>query len=272
MTHTQPAPPPAAVPTEAPSLILAGNGTRVPAGLDETTRLADLVRALLPEVRVEVGYVELAEPALDEVLDTVLVESGAAVVVPLMAGPGGHVRQGVPRAVEGAKARHEDVTVIPTRHLGSPQPLIDAIHQRIAAARDTWPADETDVVLAGRGSNDTDANADHVRLSRVIFERGGYRQVLSAFIQIVGPDLRQILHQYYSSGSRRIVVMPHALFSGRLDESVRRLVDEFRASHPDAEIRIADVIGPCDELAAVVAQRTRRAPSGPAPRPAHART
>jgi len=29
MTHTQPAPPPAAVPTVAPPLILAGNGTRV---------------------------------------------------------------------------------------------------------------------------------------------------------------------------------------------------------------------------------------------------
>lgn len=32
-------------------------------------------------------------------------------------------------------------------------------------------------------------------------------------------------------------------------------MEEFRAGHPDAVIRIAGVIGPCDELAEVVAQR-----------------
>ena len=49
--------------------------------------------------------------------------------------------------------------------------------------------------------------------------------------------------------------MPHFLFTGRLDEWVHARTDAFRAAHPEAESRIAEVIGPCDELAAVVAQR-----------------
>ena len=111
------------------------------------------------------------------------------------------------------------------------------------------------MVMVGRGCSVTDANADHVRLSRIVFETGGYHQVLSAFIQVARPSLPEILRQYHASGSRRIVVMPHFLFTGRLDQWVHEQVEEFRADHPDAVIRIAGVIGPCDELAEVVAQR-----------------
>lgn len=246
---------PAAVPASPPPLLIAGHGTRVNAGAEAAFALVDKVRSLLPGVRVEAGFVELTPPTIDEALTEVLDGQSAAVVVPLMIGTGGHVREDIPEAIETAKTTYPDATVVYTRHLGSPAPMIAAVHQRIAAARGDWPAEETDVVMVGRGCSVTDANADHVRLARVIFETGGYHQVLSAFIQVARPSLPEILRQYYASGSRRIVVMPHYLFTGRLDQWVHQQVDAFRVEHPDAEIRVAQVIGPCDELAQVVAQR-----------------
>lgn len=255
MTHTNPLPDPAAVPGAPPPLVIAGHGTRVNAGADAAAVLVDKVHQLLPGVRVEAGFVELTPPTIDEALDAVLTDATAAVVVPLMIGTGGHVRDDIPEAIDASRARHLDATVVYTRHLGSPKPLIAAVHARIAAARGDWPAEETDVVMVGRGCSVIDANADHIRVSRVIFETGGYHQVLSAFIQVTRPTLPQILHQYYASGSRQIVVMPHFLFTGRLDQWVHQQVDAFRTTHPDAAIRIANVIGPCDELAQVVAQR-----------------
>ena len=51
--------------------------------------------------------------------------------------------------------------------------------------------------------------------------------------------------------------MPHFLFTGRLDQWVHQQTDAFRADHPDVEVRVADVLGPCDELAQVVVQRYR---------------
>ncbi|MBK8469469.1 MAG: siroheme synthase [Actinomycetales bacterium] len=251
MSHANPAPPPAT----SPPLVIAGHGTRVNAGADAAATLVEKVRALLPGVRVEAGFVELTPPTIDAALDGVLADASAAVVVPLMIGTGGHVRDDIPKAIDQSRARNLDATVVYTRHLGSPRPLVAAVHARIAAARPEWPAEDTDVVMVGRGCSVTDANADHVRLSRIVFETGGYHQVLSAFIQVARPSLPQILHQYYASGSRRIVVMPHFLFTGRLDQWVHQQVEEFRAAHPDAVIAIADVIGPCDELAQVVAQR-----------------
>ena len=246
---------PAAVPPSPPPLIIAGHGTRVNSGAEAAYELVDRVRGLLPGVRVEAGFVELTPPTIDEALGAVLADSPAAVVVPLMLGTGGHVREDIPEAIDQAKALHTSATVVRTRHLGSPRQLIEAVHERIAQARGDWPAEETDVLMVGRGCSVTEANADHVRLSRVIFESGGYHQVLSGFIQVVRPSVPDILNQYYASGSRRIVVMPHFLFTGRLDEWVRGHVARFQDAHPDAEVRVADVIGPCDQLAQVVAQR-----------------
>lgn len=246
---------PAAVPSSPPPLVIAGHGTRVNAGAEAAHQLVERVRGLLPGVRVEAGFVELTPPTIDQALDEVLATAPAAVVVPLMLGTGGHVREDIPEAIDAAKAHHVDATVVRTRHLGSPSALIRAVHARIAEARRDWPAEETDVLMVGRGCSLTEANADHVRLSRVIFETGGYHQVLSGFIQVVRPSVPDILEQYYASGSRRIVVMPHFLFTGRLDEWVHGHVERFRTARPDCEVRVADVIGPGQELAEVVAQR-----------------
>lgn len=256
-THNQPPvpDPAAAVPATPPPLVIAGHGTRVNAGAQACAVLVEKVRTLLPGVRVEAGFVELTPPTIDAALDDVLADASAAVVVPLMIGTGGHVRDDIPEAIDASKARRPDATVVYTRHLGSPAPMLAAVHARIAAARGDWPVDQTDVVMVGRGCSLTDANADHVRLSRVLFETGGYHQVLSAFIQVARPSLPEILRQYYASGSRRIVVMPHFLFTGRLDQWVHEQVAAFQAAHLDAHVRVADVIGPCDELAQVVAQR-----------------
>lgn len=255
MSHEPSTPSPGAMPATPPPLVIAGHGTRVNAGADAATALVEKVRGLLPGVRVEAGFVELTPPTVDAALDTVLTDAPSAVVVPLMIGTGGHVRDDIPEAIDASRARHLDATVVYLRQLGSPKPLVAAVHARIAAARAEWSAEDTDVVMVGRGCSLTDANADHVRLSRVVFETGGYRQVLSAFIQVARPSLPEILRQYHASGSRRIVVMPHFLFTGRLDQWVHEQVAEFRAGHPDIVIRVAEVIGPCDELAEVVAQR-----------------
>jgi|GEM_PF-40037 siroheme synthase, N-terminal domain len=244
-------------PAAAVSLVIAGHGTRVNAGAAAAADLVTHVRRLLPGVRVEAGFVELTEPSIDAALDDVLAESGRAVVVPLMIGSGGHVRDDIPSAIELSRARHREAKVAYTRHLGAPAPLLAAVRERIDAARGDWASADTDVVLVGRGCSIAEANADHVRLSRLIFETGGYRQVAPAFIQVTRPALPEALAQAAASGSRRIVVMPHFLFTGRLDQWVHQQTADFAAAHPEVEVRVASVIGACAQLAEVVVQRYR---------------
>lgn len=73
----------------------------------------------------------------------------------------------IPEAIDQSVSRHLDATVVYTRHLGSPRARVNAVHARVSAACADWLAEDTDVVMVGRGCSLTDANADHVRLSRV---------------------------------------------------------------------------------------------------------
>ena len=256
MTHlaTREAP----IATYLPPLVIAGHGTRDADGVAVCLALVDRVRALLPGVRVEAGFVELTPPAIDAALSSVLEDGAAhAVVVPRMIGSGGHVREDIPEAIEAGKLAYPRATVVYTRHLGSPVPLVSAVRKRIATACAEWSPSDVAVVFVGRGCSVTEANADHVRLGRVMLETGGYATVLPAFIQVAQPTVAESLSVAYSTGSRRIVVMPHYLFPGRLTTWVQAAVDEWTAEHPDAEVRVAPPIGDCPELAEVVAKRYR---------------
>ncbi|MFV0430506.1 MAG: CbiX/SirB N-terminal domain-containing protein [Arachnia sp.] len=256
MKHTPAATTPAAA-APPPALVIAGHGTRDQNGAATSLALVDHVRELLPDVRVEAGFVELTPPTIADALAEVLADHPRAVVVPLMIGAGGHLRDDIPEAVEAVRQRHPGATMVTTRHLGAPQPLIAAALQRIDAARGEWEASQTTVIFVGRGCSITAANADHVRLARVLQEQGGYRSVLPAFIQVTPPAVPQALAEAYAVGARHIVVMPHYLFPGRLESMVHEHSTAFAAAHPDGELRIADVIGACPELAQVVAQRYR---------------
>lgn len=66
-------------------------------------------------------------------------------------------------------------------------------------------------------------------------------------------------------GHRRIVVAPNFLLPGLLRTWMREQVQAWAATHPDVPVRIAEVIGDCDDLADVVADRYREAAGELAP-------
>lgn len=245
------------------TLVIAAHGTRLAAGQQACRSLVERVRGRLPEVRVLDCYVELDSPTIAEAVAEALARDADrhAVVVPLMIGTGGHVREDVPEGIAAARALVEG-SVTYTPHLGPDPRLRAAVRQRIASAAGEWTAAETSVVFLGRGCSVPEANADHVRLGRLLVEEGGYGDLVSGFIQVSAPDLAGALDRAYAHGGRQIVVMPHYLFPGRLERWAHQQADAWADGHPDAEVRLAPVIGDCDELAEVVADRYREAVVG----------
>lgn len=242
------------------SLVIAAHGTRITEGQKQCRALIDRVRRMLPDTHVLDCYVELDEPSVADAVADALAndEDSCAVVVPLMIGTGGHAQDDIPQAIAQAKAKVGG-TVNYTPHLG-PHPLLrQAALERISAAANGWTSAETSVVFLGRGTSLTATNADHVRLGRVLFEEGNFAGLTSAFIQVAQPDLTAGLDRAYHNGGRKIVVMPHYLFHGRLENWAHEQAAKWQESHPDAEVRVADVLGDCDEVASVVVERFERA-------------
>ncbi|MBK8460249.1 MAG: hypothetical protein IPL43_08785 [Micropruina sp.] len=163
-------------------LVIAAHGTRVGAGVEACTALVDRVRRLLVDVPTVAAYVELVEPSIDEALAGVLAgqTTPRAVVVPLMVGAGGHVREDIPEAIADGQRGVPDAEVAYAAHLGSDPRLRAAVRQRIASALDDWTPAETTVVLLGRGCSVPEANADHARLARLVGRRPAPRSSRSA--------------------------------------------------------------------------------------------
>ena len=243
------------------TLVIAAHGTRLAEGQQACRALVERVRGLLPGVAVLDSYVELDSPGIAEAVAAGLASDPdqQVVVVPLMIGVGGHVREDIPEAIEAGRGRVGRGRVRQTPHLG-PDPRLRAVaRQRIGAAAPDWSAAETSVVFLGRGCSVPEANADHVRLGRLLWEEAGYRDLVSGFSQVSQPDLTTALDQAYAHGGRRIVVMPHYLFPGRLERWAQQQAATWAQAHPDAEVRVAEVLGDCDELAALVIERYRAA-------------
>ncbi len=250
-----------------PPLLLAAHGTRDPAGVAAFEALAARVANLGRRDGIEVagGFIELSAPPLRDAVAYLagvpLAGPGPAriVAVPLMLVAAGHAKGDIPAALAREQARHPGVSFAYARTLGPHPALIELLDTRVAAvAGDTPPA----VLVVGRGSTDPDANADMVKTARLLWEGREYPLAETAFVSLARPDVTEGLERCRLLGARRIVVARYFLFPGVLPDRVAEQAAAYAVAHPGLDIAVADVLGDCDEIAALVLERYREALSG----------
>jgi sirohydrochlorin cobaltochelatase len=246
-----------------PPLLLAAHGTRDQAGVDAFAALAGRVGALAAAdgTRVAGGFIELSAPALRvAVADLAAAGPGPMVAVPLMLSAAGHAKGDIPAALARERGRHPGVSFTYARPLGPHPALLALLTARIAAVSATGspPA----VLLVGRGSTDPDANADVVKTARLLWEGRDYPLAETAFVSLAQPGVAQGLERCRLLGARQIVVARYFLLPGVLPDRVAEQAAAYAAPHPELDIRCADVLGDCDEIAALVYERYHEALTG----------
>jgi sirohydrochlorin ferrochelatase len=108
------------------TLLIAAHGTTSAAGVATTRALAGAVAASRPEQRVELCFLDVLAPRLEQALDGL----DDVVIVPLLLSAGYHVTTDIPRIMAGRSA------VRVARHLGPDPAVIRAVADRLAAAED----------------------------------------------------------------------------------------------------------------------------------------
>ncbi len=181
------------------------------------------------------------------------------VAVPLMLSAAGHAKGDIPAALARERARHPGLTWTYGRPLGPHPALLELLAARIAAV--SGPGTPA-VLLVGRGSTDPDANADVVKTARLLWEGRDYPLAETAFVSLARPDVTEGLERCRLLGARQIVVARYFLFPGVLPDRVAEQAAGYAAAHPGLDIRCADVLGDCDEIAALVCERYQEALSG----------
>jgi sirohydrochlorin cobaltochelatase len=246
-----------------PALLVVGHGSRDPRGAREFHELVALVREREPALAVEGGFIELSRPPISECVER-LTGGGARdiVAVPLMLLAAGHAKDDIPATLVREKISHPDVRFRYGRALGIRPELLSLMDERISAAVPEGEMEETAVLIVGRGSSDPDANSDLSKVARLFYEGRPYPLVEAAYVSMTPPDVTTALGRLEKLGAKKIAVFSYFLFTGVLEERIRRQSEEFAARNAGVVVSYAGYFGPHEKVAGLLSERYREAIGG----------
>ena len=258
MTVAVPTAPPVAPPEGPEGLVLVGHGSRSSRSGQEMAELSGHVARALPDVAVDVGFLEMTDPPAGPVIDG-LVGRGCRriTVLPLVLLGAGHAKSDVPAVVLDARARHPEVDFAFGSPLGVSRLPVELLG---GAVTDRGGAGLPLLVLA-RGTSDPDANGDAFKAARLLGEWTGAPFVQVGFSGVTGPSVREAADIMGRLGFRRVAVAWWYLCYGRLIERGRTELGEV-ASQYGIELVDAGYLGPDPRLVPLVLERYADARAG----------
>jgi sirohydrochlorin cobaltochelatase len=236
-------------------VLVCGHGSRNRLAVAEFASLAEQLRQRLAPVPVAHGYLEFARPILRDGLEDLRRQGVRHVLaVPAMLFAAGHAKNDIP-SVLNTWAAETGIRVDYGRELGVDLQMIQAAGARIrsclekadaaavAAGLAAVPADQTLLVVVGRGSSDPDANSNVAKVTRMLVEGFGFGWGETVYSGVTFPLVEPGLRQVVRLGYRRVVVFPYFLFSGVLVSRIREHTQRVAADHPGVDFLEAGYLG-----------------------------
>jgi sirohydrochlorin ferrochelatase len=245
-----------AVPAEG--LLLVGHGSRSDEGAAEMLAIAGLVGAALPEVAVDVGFLEITDPPAGPVLDRLAAAGcGRVVVLPVVLLGAGHAKSDVPALVLEGRRRHPDLHV----HFGSPLGISRDLVGLLGGALTAAGGQGLPLLVVARGTSDPDANGDAHKVTRLLGEWVGAPFMHTAFTGVTAPLVPAGLEVFARLGYRRLAVAFWFLCTGVLVERARAEIAAFSAA-TGVEVVDAGHLGPDPRVVPAILERYGEAVRG----------
>lgn len=245
-------------------LLVVGHGTADEVGAAETRQVAAHAAGLLPGVPVELGFLELVSPTIHDAVARLAARGCREVMAaPLLLFTAGHALRDVPEALAAA------VTALGMRAhqaaaLGLHPEIVRLARTRraetLAGIRPTAPA-ATRLLMVGRGSSDPTAPAQLMEFARATLADDacvGAAGLDLGFVAAAEPPLAAAITAICAlppGRVQRIVVQPHLLFRGHVEERVTEEVARGRAARPDLEWLQVPRLGGAEPVARAVVDR-----------------
>jgi len=249
-------------------VVVVGHGTADETGARETAEVAALVAALMPGVPVELGFLEVIEPSIAVAVGRLAAQGCRELVAaPLLLFSAGHAQRDVPEALAAAVAS-AGVTAWQAEPLGLHGALVElSARRRHEALRDRVPVPASDTVLAvlGRGASDPGALGRlQAFAAATLSADDGWRpgRIEYGFAAAARPTLDEALANAAAGGPRRVVVQPHLLFRGHVEDQVSTAVARAREAWPLVDWVQVGRLGADPLVARVVADRVAAAAAG----------
>lgn len=219
-------------------IMICGHGSRAKIAEEEFALLAKGLRDRYPDTPVEYGFLEYSAPNIHMGLDS-LRDQGVThiLAVPGMLFAATHAKNDIPSVLTTYQEKNPGLTVSYGRELGLHPQMIAAFEARILEALGLTHVHDGDLydtmlVVVGRGTSDTLANAEAARLTRIVTENLGFGWSETVYSGVTFPSVGRGLEMALKLGYKKIVVAPYFLFSGRLIDRIYNYVDKVAETEP----------------------------------------
>lgn len=250
-------------------IMICGHGSRAKIAEKEFSLLATGLRARYPELNVEYGFLEYSAPNIHMGLDRLLAQGVKNIyAVPGMLFAATHAQNDIPSVLTTYQEKHPGLRIEYGRELGLHKQMITAFQTRILEALqlDSIPPIgdlyDTMLVVVGRGTSVTEANAEAAKLTRICCENLGFAWAETVYSGVTYPSVGRGLEMALKLGYKRIVVAPYFLFGGKLIDRIYAYVDKVAAENPAIEFFKADYLRDQEHVIDTFIERIEETVSG----------
>ena len=115
-------------------IVLFAHGARDAEWARPFEAIRDRIRAARPECPIELAYLEIMAPTLEESVEALLGAGASAITVfPIFMAQGEHLKRDIPRIVEAIREANPHVPIAVETALGEVPELLDAIAEWVMA-------------------------------------------------------------------------------------------------------------------------------------------
>lgn len=223
-------------------IMVCGHGSRDKDAEREFGRVAAGLKKRFPDTPVEYGFLEFSAPNIHMGLNSLL-EQGVEDIyaVPGMLFAATHAKNDIPSVLTTYAEKNDGVAVHYGKELGLHPAMIEAFQARIYESLGLDPENppenlyDTMLVVVGRGTSDTEANAEAAKLTRIVNENMGFGWADTVYSGVTYPSVGVGLERLTKLEFKRIVVAPYFLFTGRLIKRIFGYVDKVAAENSEFE-------------------------------------
>ena len=249
-------------------IMICGHGSRSKSAETEFGLLAARLKERYPDTPIEYGFLEYSAPNIHMGLNS-LKNQGVnhIIAVPGMLFAATHAKNDIPSVLTTYKEKNPGISVSYGRELALHPEMIAAFEARIHQALGidhihNGDLYETMLVVVGRGTSDTYANAEAAKLTRIITENMGFGWSETVYSGVTFPSVGQGLEMALKLGYKRIVVAPYFLFSGKLMDRIYNYVDRVAQTAPEVTFLKAHYLADQDHVINTFVERISEAEAG----------
>ena len=220
-------------------VLICGHGSRAKIAEEEFSLLAKGLRDRYPDLNVEYGFLEYSSPNIHMALDKLLAQGVEKIyAVPGMLFAATHAQNDIPSVLITYQEKHPGLEIEYGQELGLHKEMIQAFQARILESMGLDHVHDGDLydtmlVVVGRGTSVSEANAEAAKLTRIVCENLGFGWSETVYSGVTYPSVGRGLEMAIKLGYKKIVVAPYFLFGGKLIGRIHAYVDKVAAENPD---------------------------------------